>query len=93
MSGGHKGRFGSDPLVVFSAGGPCEQFRHGQGRLLIGIVRSAVPLLTTASSTLQAALTDGFGEAVVARDLPEPCKFPSLSRCRNRFLWAHKEVI
>ena len=28
----------------------------------------------------------------MARDLPKPCKFPSLSRCRNRFLWTHKGV-
>ena len=28
--GGHEGRFSTDPLPVFSAGGPCEQFWHGQ---------------------------------------------------------------
>ena len=30
--------------------------------------------------------------AVVACDLPEPCKFPSLDICQKRFLWTHKEV-
>ena len=40
----------------------------------------------------QGALKDGFGEAVVARDIPEPCKFPSLDSCQKRFLWAPKEV-
>ena len=34
-------------------------------------------LPTTASPTLQGALKDGFGESVVACDMPEPCKFPS----------------
>ena len=40
----------------------------------------------------QGALKDGFGEAVVACDMPEPCKFPSLDRCLKWFLWAHREV-
>ena len=30
-SGGHEGWFSRDPLPVFSAEGPCEQFWHGQG--------------------------------------------------------------
>ena len=37
-------------------------------------------------------LEDGFGEAVVASDMPEPCKLPSLDSCQKRFLWTHKEV-
>ena len=41
---------------------------------------------------LQCALKDGLGEAVVACDMPEPCKFPSLDSCQNRFLWTHKGV-
>ena len=45
-----------------------------------------------ASPTLQGALKDGFGEAVVASDMPKSCKFLSLDRCQKRFLWAHKEV-
>ena len=24
--------------------------------------------------------------------MPEPCKFPSLDRCQERFLWTHKEI-
>ena len=45
-----------------------------------------------ASPILQGTLKDGFGEAVVACDLPEPNNFPTLDICRERFLWAHKEV-
>ena len=75
--GGHEERFSRDPLPVFSAGGPCEQFWHGQGGPLFDAIHPAFPLPTTVSPTLQGVLKDGFGEAVVACDLPEPCKFPS----------------
>ena len=37
-------------------------------------------------------LEDGSGEAVVACDMPEPCKFLSLDSCQKRFLRTHKEV-
>ena len=43
-------------------------------------------------SILQGALTDGFGESVVAWNMPEPCKFPSLDSCQRRFLWTNEEV-
>ena len=44
---------------------------------LFDVVHQAdFPLLTTASSTLN-------GEAVVACDMPEPCKFPSLDSCQK----------
>ena len=33
------------------------------------------------------ALKDGFGEAVVACDVHEPCKFPSVASCQKRFPW------
>ena len=36
--------------------------------------------------TLDGALKDGFGEAVVACDMPEPCKFPSFDSWRKSFL-------
>ena len=36
-------------------------------------VRPAFPVPTTASPTFQGTLQDGFAEAVVARDMPEPC--------------------
>ena len=77
---------------MFSAGGLCEQFWHGLGCPLFDVVHPAFPLPTTASPTLKGALKDGFGEAVVACDMPEPCKFPSLDSCQNRSLWTHKEV-
>ena len=51
----------------------------GMGKdVYFDVVHPAFPLLTTASPTLQGVLKDGFGEAVVACDMPEPCKFPSL---------------
>ena len=42
--------------------------------------------------TLQGVLKDGLGEVVVACDMPEPCKFPSLENCQKRFPRTHKEV-
>ena len=90
--GGHEGRFSRDPFSVFSAGGPCEQFWHGQRCPLFDVVHPAFPLPTTASPILQGALKNGFGEVVVACDMPEPCKFPSLDSCQKRFLWVHKEA-
>ena len=65
-SGGHEGRLSRDPLPVFSAEGPCEQFWHGQICPLFDVVHLAFPLPTTASPTLQGGSKDGFGEAVVA---------------------------
>ena len=44
-----------------------------------------------ASSTLQGALKNGFGEAVMACIMPKPCKFPFLDSCKM-FLWTYKEV-
>ena len=45
-----------------------------------------------ASPTLQGALKDGFGEAVVACDMPEPCQISSVGSCQKRSVWTHKEV-
>ena len=45
---------------------------------LFDVVHPTFPLLTTASPTLQGALKDDFREAVVACDMPKPCKVPSL---------------
>ena len=45
-----------------------------------------------ASPTLQGALKDGFGEAVMACGMLEPCKFLSLGSYQMRFLWTQKEV-
>ena len=76
----------------FFAGGYCEQLWHGQGCPLFNVVHPAFPLPTTASPTLQGALNDGFGEAVLACDVPQPCKFSFLDSGQKRFLWTHKEV-
>ena len=64
----------------------CEQFWYVQGCPFSDVIHRAFPLPTTASPTLQDALKDGFGEAVVACDMPEPCEFPSLESCQKRFL-------
>ena len=34
-------------------------------------------------------LKDGFGEAIVASDMPELCKLLSLDGCQKRFLQTH----
>ena len=63
--------------------------------VVFGVVHPAFPLPTMESPTLQGAMKDGFGEAVVACDIPEPCKFPCLvkrretaSGVRNILIWA-----
>ena len=66
---------------VFSAGGHCEQFWHGQQCPLFDVVHPAFPLPTTASPTLQNAPKDWFGEAVVACDMQKPSKFRYLDKC------------
>ena len=65
---------------------------RGQGCPIIDVINPALPLPTIASPILQGALKDGFGDSVVARDMPEPCEFLSLDSCQERFLWAQKEV-
>ena len=69
--GGYEGQFRRDPLPVLSAGVPCEQFWHGQGCPLLGVVKPGFPLPPTASPTLKGALKDGFAEVVVACDMPQ----------------------
>ena len=91
-SGVHEGWFSRNPLPVFSAGGHCEQFWHGQGMFILWYCSSSISSAYHGSPTLQSALKDGFGEAVVACDMPCPCEFPSLDSCQKRFLWTHKEV-
>ena len=86
---GHEGQFSRDPLPVSSAGGLCE---HGQGCPLSDVVHPAFPLPAMASPTIQGALKDRFGEAVMVSDMPEPCKFPSLDSCQKRLLRTNKEV-
>ena len=78
-------RFSKDPIPVFSAGGSHEQFWHGQEYPRID-VHAACPLPATTSPTLQGALKDGFGEAVVAYDMHESCEFTSIDRFQKRFL-------
>ena len=64
-SGRHEGRSNRDSLAVSSARGHCEQFCRRQECPLFDVVHPAFSLLTTASPTLQGALKDRFGEAVV----------------------------
>ena len=54
-------------------------------------VHPAFPLPITAASALQGALKGGFGEALVARDMPEPCEFPSLDSLQKRVFWAQTD--
>ena len=56
------------------------------------VVHPAFSLPTTASPSLRGALNDGFGEAVVVCDMPEPSRFPSLDSCQKWLLWTHHEV-
>ena len=65
-------------------------YSSGTGRLcpLFDVVHPTFPLPTT----LKGPLKDGFREAVMARDMPEPIKFPSLDSCQKRFPWTHKEI-
>ena len=77
-----------ETFPVFAASGPSEQLWHGQRCPLFDVVHPAFPVPTMASPTLQAAVKDGFGEAVMACDMPEPCMFPSLDSCQK----THKEV-
>ena len=79
-------------LLHRRAGGHCEQFWQGQGCPLFDIVDTAFPLSTTALPTLKGALKDGFGEAVMACVMPEPCKFKFLDSCQKRFLPTHEGV-
>ena len=90
---GHEGRFSRNPLPVFSAGCPFEQFRYWQECPLFDVIHPAYPLSTTASPSLQDALKDGLGEAIMACDMSETCKFPSLGGCQKRFLWTHKRAV
>ena len=67
----------------------------GTGRVwcsLYNVVHPTLPLPTPVSPTLQGAPRDGFGEAVMACDMPEPCKLPNLESYRKRFPWTHKQV-
>ena len=79
---------------LLSTRGCCQQFWHGQGCPLFDVVRPAIPLPTTYGVAHPPRSPEGcsFGEAVVARDMLEPCRFPSLHSCQKRFLWTHKEV-
>ena len=64
-----------DPLPVFSAGGHCGQNWHGY---------ECPPSISSANhGVVQGAVKGGFGKAVVARDMPEPCEFPSLEIGRS----------
>ena len=79
---------------VSPEGNHCEQFWVGHECLFFDVVRLSFPLPITASPTrtFKGALNDGFIEAVVSHDMPEPCQFPSLDSCQKIFLWTHNDV-
>ena len=53
---------------------------------LFDVVHPEFPQPTTASPALLEAPEDGFGKAVVARDMPEPYEFLSLDNCQKNNL-------
>ena len=63
------------------------------GMPTLDVVYPAFPLPTTSSPSLQGALKDGFGEAVVACDMPEPCEFLSLDRCQKNSCGPTRKVV
>ena len=65
---------------------------HRQGCPLFDVVHPAFPLPITALPTLQGALEDGFGEAVMVCDMPELCQFLCLDSRQKRFMWTHNGV-
>ena len=93
---GRRGDMRNDPTEIlfqsFFAGGYSEQFWHDQGCPLSYVVHPTFPPPPTAWPTLQGAPEDGFGEAVVACDMPEPYLFQSLDSCQKRFLWTYKKA-
>ena len=62
----------------FSAGGHFEQLWHGHKCPRFDVLHPAFALPTKAWPTVQGALKESFGEAVLAHDVPEVCEFPSL---------------
>ena len=54
-----------------------------EGCPLFDVVHPAFPLPTMVLLTLNDALQNGFGEAVVVCDMPKPCKFLSLDSCQK----------
>ena len=51
-----------------------------------GMSRDITLSCCSAWPTLQTVLMDGFGEAVMVCDMPEPCEFLSLDNCLMIFL-------
>ena len=81
---GHRGDRRDDSAELLFQSFPQEallgSFGFSRDVSLFDVVHPAFPLPTMASPTLQGALKDGFGEDVLACDMPEPCKFLSLKR-------------
>ena len=67
-----EGRFSRDPFPVFSAEG------HKALVGSSGLGRDVPSLMLSIQPIFQGALRDCSGGAIVACDMPEPCKFPSL---------------
>ena len=82
-SGGHEGRFSRNPLPVFSAGDPCEQFCHGQGCPLFDVVHPAFPLRSRRRSSSLVPwrmVTERLSWCVTC---PNPASFPVLTDARR----------
>ena len=72
--------------------GHGEHFRHEHGYSFFDFVHPTFPQPNMVLPTIQSALKDDFGEAVVACDMPKPCKFLSLDIYQKRCLWAREDV-
>ena len=67
--------------------------RSGMGRDVHSSMLSSQHFLCRPRRRPPSKVPEGcFGEAIVACDMPEPCKFPSLDSCQKGFMWTHKEV-
>ena len=68
----HQGPVEISPLTDWVIGGTGGMIQRRQGCPLLDIVHQAFLLSTVVVPTLQGALKDGFGEAVVQCDMSEP---------------------
>ena len=87
-AGSHAGRFGRNPLPVFSVWRSIAS-SSDSGRDAHSLTLSIQYFLfrpRCRPPPPQGALKDGFEEIVVGRHLPELCECPSLESCQKRFM-------
>ena len=90
MCGGGGGDTRDDSAEILFQSFLQEALLSSSGRDVHSLMLSIQHLLCRPRRRLPSNCLEGwFGEAVVACDMPEPCKFPSLDGCQKRF---HKEI-